>query len=510
MNARPFVKMLLRAQDELKEQQQEQQQQQQQQHSLHGSRFSVIGLGSSSWTITYQKVPRLLNCVLSECGAVAIAPPVELDSIRSRARYQQLQKWFADIQDELGVSSSKKKKSVQASTESLLKALLKPNFVLEWTRAGSALRPSIAMNAVWLTVAAVSKCLPPDCGHSVVHVKLSIPSDASQACKFVAGDHIMVYGRNSSSLVARALKRFGLSHEASVILRPDVGALAPSSVQDLPFDTAISVVDLLAAHVELAGPVEMLQLKALAAHCDKLTRAKIERIINDTAPMEPQSLLEVLERMPHVTLSFHQFLYISTRMKPRLYSICNMGGDGSIELLVSVQKKGLCSNFLESHIRIGEPVLCQVQPNVLFHLPAEHVPLVLVGAGTGLAPLRALLQSAASRSLAGWVVYFGCRTRDEFLFADELQTLERERGLRVVPVYSRSGPNPQYVGDYMCDNVDEFRQQLTEQRGLVYICGASKIVERVMHAVALAVGKDQADAMLSSRIKMDVWQEGNE
>jgi sulfite reductase alpha subunit-like flavoprotein len=86
--------------------------------------------------------------------------------------------------------------------------------------------------------------------------------------------------------------------------------------------------------------------------------------------------------------------------------------------------RGVCSNYLKRLAAAagapGEPqhVYAFVKPSTFAMPPLEHTPMIMVGPGTGVAPMRALLQERAWQKRQGarlgqaWL-FFGCRRRSE-------------------------------------------------------------------------------------------------
>ena len=65
-----------------------------------------------------------------------------------------------------------------------------------------------------------------------------------------------------------------------------------------------------------------------------------------------------------------------------------------------------------------------------FRLPDDDVPILMIGAGTGVAPYRAFMQEREARGASGrsWL-FFGERNfRTDFLYQIEWQELHQERG----------------------------------------------------------------------------------
>ena len=70
--------------------------------------------------------------------------------------------------------------------------------------------------------------------------------------------------------------------------------------------------------------------------------------------------------------------------------------------------------------------------------------MIMIGAGTGLAPFRGFLQERAAQRRRGPVatslLFFGCRTsEDDYLYEDELSRYEADGVVKVDAVFSREG-----------------------------------------------------------------------
>ena len=81
-----------------------------------------------------------------------------------------------------------------------------------------------------------------------------------------------------------------------------------------------------------------------------------------------------------------------------------------------------------------------IQSNPHFRLPADDVPIIMIGAGTGIAPYRAFMQEREARGAAGrsWL-FFGERNfRTDFLYQTEWQAYLKDKVLtRMDVAFSR-------------------------------------------------------------------------
>ncbi|MBX3126413.1 MAG: hypothetical protein KF718_06835 [Polyangiaceae bacterium] len=103
-------------------------------------------------------------------------------------------------------------------------------------------------------------------------------------------------------------------------------------------------------------------------------------------------------------------------------------------------------------------------------------PLLLVAAGTGLAPLRALLQQeAAAPTAPGIALLFGSRSAAEILWQGELSALTaRDPRFRFEPTLSRADERWTGRRGYVQEHVAELLEALGSPE--IYLCGSTEMV----------------------------------
>ena len=125
----------------------------------------------------------------------------------------------------------------------------------------------------------------------------------------------------------------------------------------------------------------------------------------------------------------------------------------------------------------------KINPPTLF-LPEPDVPVILVGPGTGVAPMRAFLeervrQGAASRAypattlllIIGTILYFGCRSSSSDLYYKAEWDDYRARGVKVEVAASRDQQDKVYVQHLIKRDELLIRDWVVGQNGHVYISG---------------------------------------
>ena len=197
----------------------------------------------------------------------------------------------------------------------------------------------------------------------------------------------------------------------------------------------------------------------------------------------------------------------------REYSIASLPADGAVHLLVRQMRRddgtlGAASGWLTETAPPGASIAMKLRANRSFHPPPDDRPLLLVGSGTGLAGLRALLKArAAAGHGRNWLV-FGERSaaHDDFYAAD----IARWRGQGLLPrvdaVFSRDLPARRYVQHVLADAADDVRRWIG-QGAAVYVCGSragmAEGVDRALRGILGAQGLEHLAQ--TGRYRRDVY-----
>jgi CDP-4-dehydro-6-deoxyglucose reductase len=185
----------------------------------------------------------------------------------------------------------------------------------------------------------------------------------------------------------------------------------------------------------------------------------------------------------------------------RPYSIASApgcAGERRLELAVTRVPTGATSLALHA---LAEGALLQAEaPRGGFvRWPAERdVPSLFVATGSGLAPLRAMLQAEFARTDGPPVsLLFGCRTLADVLWAEELARWQREHP-RFSLVTTLSRPHPTWTGciGYVQHHIADCVAAHVPAR--VFVCGLSLMVDAVARALEEA-------GVASSSIRMEEY-----
>ena len=150
------------------------------------------------------------------------------------------------------------------------------------------------------------------------------------------------------------------------------------------------------------------------------------------------------------------------------------------------------AGLASAHLSSPPPPSCRVFVRASsFRLPQElSAPITMIGPGTGLAPMRALLQErrfrAQGRAASRNTLYFGCRhSRVDFIYRAELEAFAQDGTLSALhTAFSRAQADKVYVQHLLAQPANRAALLADlDQGGHVYVCGATKMGADVLEAV---------------------------
>jgi ferredoxin-NADP reductase len=169
----------------------------------------------------------------------------------------------------------------------------------------------------------------------------------------------------------------------------------------------------------------------------------------------------------------------------RSYSIGSAPDGRRIELTVVRIEDGEVSPYLADDLQPGDQIELRGPIGGYFVWePSLGGPLLLVGGGSGVVPLMAMIRHrAATGSDAETRLLFSSRTWDDVIYRDELERLDGG-GLRVVHTLTDSRPTgwTGYTRRVDTDMLTEIGPG-PEEQPRVYVCGPTPFVEAVAEAL---------------------------
>jgi ferredoxin-NADP reductase len=167
----------------------------------------------------------------------------------------------------------------------------------------------------------------------------------------------------------------------------------------------------------------------------------------------------------------------------RSYSIASAPGGTRIDLTVQRLADGEVSPYLAQVLSVGDPVELRGPIGGWFVWdPQDTGPVLLVGGGSGVVPLMAMVRTrAAAASRAPFRLVYSARSAETALYTDELTATERaDPGLEVTHLYTRVTPPgwPWPPGRITRDLLTAAGWP-SEKMPSVFVCGPTGFVETV-------------------------------
>lgn len=404
---------------------------------LSGLKYSVLALGDSSY-VDFCEMGRVFDQRLAELGGTAIIDRVDCDLDFEAAASA----WTAQIVETAGeaaVESAPSPTRLTAVSSSAAYGKNKP-FSAE------------ILSQQRITGRGSSK--------DVQHIELDLEGSG---LSYIPGDSLGVWPTNPPQLVDDLLKITGL----------DNAAIAGKEI------TALSRPILDAVAEEHADLREMLE-----------DRGKFSDYL------ATRQLLDLVHEFP-VDWQQPQFAGALRDLSPRSYSIASSpaANPGEAHLTVAVvdyekfgrRHWGAASNFLTGDITHA-PVF--IEPNNSFRLPEDGgTPIVMIGAGTGVAPYRAFVEHRREHGHTGdnWLVFGDRNLASDFLYQLEWLRYREEGLLKHLDVaFSRDQAEKIYVQDRIIENGKRLFDWL-ERGAHLYVCGDAAHMAGDVHAALLAV-----------------------
>jgi sulfite reductase (NADPH) flavoprotein alpha-component len=298
-----------------------------------------------------------------------------------------------------------------------------------------------------------------------VHVELAL---AGSGLKYEPGDALAIVPENDAAMVADVLRAVGLEGDAQLAealkTRYDINTLSVKQMKD---------------YAAIIGD------SSLAALADDAGR-RAEFIAG-------RHLIDLLEQFPN-RLEASSFTSLLRPLAPRYYSIAS------------------------SQKLVGDEANVFVRPNKHFRLPQdEAAPIVMIGAGTGVAPYRGFLQEREATGAKGgsWLVFGHRHFLYDFLYQLEIQDwLSKGVLTRLDLASSRDQPEKRYVQHVLWEQRDRLRAQIANGATL-YLCGDATHMARDVNATLVRIlgegktseeGRAVLDALITAgRYKEDVY-----
>lgn len=330
-----------------------------------------------------------------------------------------------------------------------------------------------------------------------------------QALNYVPGDWITLQGQNAENLVQHVMRLLGLDSEQTITLRRC---------------GEVNVLDALRHQLELT----LLDPAIL----NKLSRQYAYQTWSDRAAMQGyaqgRDIVDLLQTFPDLAKLGAEFLQLLSPLAPRYYSIASAPHVRPNEVQVLYKhihyqrenrwRDGVTSAWM-SHLPIGETVEAEIKPNPHFKLPLDsNIPIIMLAAGTGLAPFIGFMQARIAEQAPGKNVLFFGETHQatRFLCGENLLAWQEQGMLQLITAFSRDQAEKCYVQDRLWQQRHAWLE-LWQQGAWVYVCGdKTRLAQGVEQTIKRIwqqeynwndeqINQAWLDAKKQGRIQLDVY-----
>jgi NADPH-ferrihemoprotein reductase len=514
---------------------------------LSDLRYFAFGLGNSNYKY-YNRVVDLVSDGISKRGAKLMMPVGKADDAEGTTE-EDFISWKDDLftffREDLG--HEEKELSYEPSLSIVHEPCLEPHTLSVGAPVnhGAVVKLGSTSSAIEQIPVKTTRELFKTSARNCIHMELDISKFPT--LRYKTGDHIAVFPINPEVEVDLLLQMLDLSeHGAEPI---SIRSLDPSFKSRLPSATTTRA--LFKHYLEICAPVSRDSLLNLTQFApspkakdfivtisrDKTgfnelvsrTHLTFGRLLQLAIASEPGlswsklPLSLVAESLPSLQPRFYS-ISSSSVISPKTPSLTALVSKDALPYAPGSFVHGITSNYMRAihehsnGVSIVESkdgncptydVLCAKRsPESLitlyaqirrskFRLPTqESRPIIMIGAGTGVAPFRAFVAERVcianmNRPVGEMLLFFGCRTpKEDYIYQDEFENAQAKLNgkLSITAAFSRVD------NVYVQDRIQEQAQRvlcLLEDGANLYICGRA--------AMAREVGKVIAECMRESK-----------
>ena len=422
--------------------------------------YAIVALGDKSYRL-YCKTGVDIDHSFKQLGAKAILPILKLDVDFE----EEAERWISQF----AATFSNIPQNVQSNTKEIAVAK-----VHEYSRKNPF--QATVLDKVRITGRGSDK--------EVYHVELSLKGSG---ITYEPGDSVGILANNPPSLVEAILGFKGFDGTEKVIIK----------------EGELALYEALSRYLEIT----VLNREVIQRYFEKTGHSKLKEVLADEKLLDHylygHDVLDMLEEFP-AALTPQELAEILRSLPARLYSISSSQAAVGDEVHITVAKvsyqhkgrnrSGACSTYLSDHIEVDSLVSVFIEKNPAFKLPEDHqTPVILVGAGTGVAPFRAFLQHREANNQKGntWLFFGERRFHSDFLYQVEWQKLVKNGFLEKIDVaFSRDQQEKVYVQHRLLERQKEVFDWLNNGAS-IYLCGDRKSMARDVQQALLQIFESQ-------------------
>ncbi|HEX4737665.1 MAG TPA: assimilatory sulfite reductase (NADPH) flavoprotein subunit [Allosphingosinicella sp.] len=435
---------------------------------LPNLRYSVLALGDSTYE-KYCEAGKRIDRRLQELGAARLDERIDcdLDYEESAAA------WSGGLVDKLAAESAERSADIVRLFPTAAAA---PTTTPAYDKRNPFAAP--VLESIRITGRHSTK--------DTRHIELDL---TGSGLAYEPGDALGVVAANNPAVVARLLDATGLDGGASVSVKG--GSLSLAEALERRVEITIASPRFVDQWAKLSGAAALERLKGEAAAAER------------HAFLQGHHVVDIVRLFPVSGLDPEILLAGLRPLQPRLYSIASSLAAGAEEAHLTVapvryslhgeERGGVASLQLAERVKPGDTLPVYIQPNPHFKLPKNDVPIIMIGAGTGVAPYRGFLQEREATGQGGrsWLFFGERNSRSDFLYQTEWQDWLKSGVLgRMDVAFSRDRSAKVYVQHHMLEQAKDLYAWL-EDGAHVYVCGDANALAPDVHETLIRVVAEQ-------------------
>jgi len=469
--------------------------------TLEGIEYAVLGCGHRDWIKTYQAIPTKVDQLLAQLGGKPILKRGVLNGATNV--YDAFNQW----QEQFWLKMPKK--DIEGHDFSVKVSHNRPEILEQ-----KILRKGIVLANKEL----VDMTHP--LGRSKRHIEIELP----KGMEYKSGDYLSILPSNPRGNIERIFRRLGYTVDTQITIQANT-----TKHFHLPVGYPVTLLDVFTNYVELGQPITQKQIERLSSFCpctpEKNALSKLaENVVYEHEILKKRiSVLDLLERYASIHIPIKELLELLPPIKPRLYSIASSPylDKEKVALTVAVvdspawsgqgDYKGIASNYL-ANLPVGGEVQIETQAAMTsFQLPKDaSVPVLMIGAGSGIAPFRGFVQERSvlkekGEVLGEAVLFFGCdHPKVDALYADEFDQWEQEKVVNVFRAYSAVAENDIKFVQHRLWAERKKVYELIQKGAKIFVCGEGQYLVPAVQQTLIDIYKTLANI---SENEAETWFE---
>ncbi len=426
---------------------------------LDGVKYSVLSLGDSSYEF-FCKTGIDFDERLTALGAKSIIPRVDCDVDFDA----QADTWIQQVKEALATSTL---------ATPAVQTVQVPVGTAEYSRG----------NPFYAEVLEKINLNGRGSNKETIHLELSLEGSG---LTYAPGDVLAIVPENSNQLITLLLTALGFEGTQKVMV-----------------DGTESVLEEVLKQRDITALSKTLLNKFLPFTQNAELATLMENRDALNAYVYGRDVIDVVEAFGPWTWTPQQFTEQLRKIPAREYSISSSYTAYPEEVHLTIGKvfhetagryrEGIVSGNIASNVEVGDQLAVYIKQNPNFKLPTDDRPIIMIGAGTGIAPFRSFLQEREEQGAEGksWLFFGDQHFVTDFLYQVEWQRWLKEGALTNLNIaFSRDQQEKIYVQHRLLENAKEVFEWI-EQGANIYLCGDEKTLGHSVNEALITIFEQQ-------------------